>query len=120
MAGLDPNPALFACYRELHARGFRIAMLTNNVREWEPHWRAELPVDEIFELVVDSGFVGVRKPDPAIYALSLERLGLPAEACVFVDDLEANCRRGARARLRRRAPVDTATTIAELDELLPA
>ena len=39
-------------------------MLTNNVREWEPLWRPMLPVDEIFDVVVDSGFVGMRKPDP--------------------------------------------------------
>ena len=53
-------------------------MLTNNVREWEPLWRAKLPIDEIFEVVVDSAFVGMRKPEPEIYALTLERLGLPA------------------------------------------
>jgi len=47
-------------------------------------------VDEIFELVVDSAFVGTRKPEPAIYDLTLERLGEPAEACVFVDDIEVN------------------------------
>ena len=40
-----------------------MAILTNNVREWEPIWRAKLPVDEIFETVVDSAFVGMRKPD---------------------------------------------------------
>ena len=50
-------------------------MLTNNVREWEPLWRSMLPVDEIFETVVDSGFVGCRKPEPKIYELTLERLG---------------------------------------------
>jgi putative hydrolase of the HAD superfamily len=55
-----------------------------------------LPVDEIFETVVDSGFVGCRKPEAKIYELTLERLGLPAEACLFVDDLLPNCE-GARA-----------------------
>jgi putative hydrolase of the HAD superfamily len=90
MAALDPNEALFAYYRELHARGVRLAMLTNNVREWEPLWRSKLPVDEIFETVVDSAFVGLRKPDPAIYAIVLERLGLPAQACAFVDDIAVN------------------------------
>ena len=78
MAALDANDELFAHYRTLHARGVRLAMLTNNVREWEPLWRAKLPVDEIFETVVDSAFVGMRKPDPAIYAIVLERLELPA------------------------------------------
>ena len=51
-----------------------MGMLTNNVREWEPLWRSKLPVDEIFEVVVDSGFVGMRKPDREIYELTLERL----------------------------------------------
>jgi putative hydrolase of the HAD superfamily len=46
--------------RELKKTGYRMAMLTNNVREWEPLWRSMLPVDEIFETVVDSGFVGCR------------------------------------------------------------
>ena len=77
--------------RGLRARGLRMALLTNNVREWEPLWRAKLPVDEIFELVVDSAFVGMRKPDREIFDLTLERLGLPAEACLFVDDVDVNC-----------------------------
>ena len=51
--------------RELRDRGLRMALLTNNVREWEPLWRAKLPeLDEIFEVVVDSAFVGMRKPEP--------------------------------------------------------
>ena len=59
--------------RELQA-DHRMALLTNNVREWEPLWRTMLPVDEIFELVVDSAFVGMRKPEAEIYELTLERL----------------------------------------------
>jgi putative hydrolase of the HAD superfamily len=55
-----------------------------------------LPVDEIFEEVVDSAFVGCRKPEPRIYELTLERIGMPAEACLFVDDLGPNCE-GAEA-----------------------
>jgi putative hydrolase of the HAD superfamily len=120
MAALDANDELFAHYLTLHARGVRLAMLTNNVREWEPLWRAKLPVDEIFETVVDSGFVGLRKPDPAIYALVLERLGLPAQACVFVDDVDVNV---ATARELGFAVVhfrDTGQAIAELDRLLGA
>jgi putative hydrolase of the HAD superfamily len=90
---LRPNEAMVDYVRDLRGRGVRAAMLTNNVREWEPLWRAKLPeIDELFELVVDSAFVGLRKPDPAIYSLTLERLGgVPAERCVFVDDLDVNC-----------------------------
>jgi putative hydrolase of the HAD superfamily len=88
---LDPNEQMIELMRELKAEGYRMAMLTNNVREWEPLWRSMLPVDEIFEAVVDSGFVGVRKPEPPIYEMTLERIGLPGEVCLFVDDLPHNC-----------------------------
>jgi putative hydrolase of the HAD superfamily len=90
---LEPNRPMIDFVRELRGRGVRAAMLTNNVREWEPLWRAKLPeLDELFELVVDSAFVGLRKPDPAIFTLTLERLGgVPPERCVFLDDLDVNC-----------------------------
>jgi putative hydrolase of the HAD superfamily len=97
---LDPNPEMIELMRELKAGGYRMAMLTNNVREWEPYWRSMLPVDEIFETVVDSGFVGARKPESRIYAMTLERIGLPAESCLFVDDIEVNCEGARKAGMR--------------------
>jgi putative hydrolase of the HAD superfamily len=90
-AALQPNPPMIELMRELGASGLRMALLTNNVREWEPLWRSMLPVDEIFELVIDSAFVGIRKPEVEIYELTLERLGLEPGECVFVDDVEENC-----------------------------
>jgi epoxide hydrolase-like predicted phosphatase len=87
---LNPNPPMIGLMEELRDRGLRMAMLTNNVREWEPVWRSMLPVDDIFEFVVDSAFVGCRKPDREIYEIVLERLGLPAEVCLFIDDVEVN------------------------------
>ena len=89
---LHPNEPMIELMRDLRGRGLRMAMLTNNVREWEPLWRSKLPVDEIFEVVVDSAFVGMRKPEREIYELTLERLGdVRAEECVFVDDVDVNC-----------------------------
>jgi putative hydrolase of the HAD superfamily len=89
---MEPNQTMIELVRELRGGGVRTALLTNNVREWEPLWRSKLPeIDELFEVVVDSAFVGLRKPDPAIYELTLERLGVGADECVFVDDLEPNC-----------------------------
>jgi putative hydrolase of the HAD superfamily len=89
---LEPNEAMVELMRDLRGRGYRMALLTNNVREWEPLWRSMLPVDEIFEIIVDSGFVGVRKPDPPIYEMTIERLGdgIAASDCLFVDDVEVN------------------------------
>jgi len=88
---LEPNEPMIALMREIRREGHRMALLTNNVREWEHLWRSMLPVDEIFELVIDSGFVGMRKPDPKIYELTIARLsGINADDCLFVDDLLVN------------------------------
>lgn len=91
---LERNPEMIELMRDLGGRGLRMALLTNNVREWEPRWRPMLPeLDEVFELVVDSGFVGMRKPERGIYELTLERLGgdVAASECLFVDDMDLNC-----------------------------
>jgi epoxide hydrolase-like predicted phosphatase len=88
---LHPNARMIDYMRELSGRGYRLAICTNNVREWEQLWRAKLPVDELFEVIVDSAFVGVRKPEPKIYELTLERLGVPASAALLIDDIEVNC-----------------------------
>jgi putative hydrolase of the HAD superfamily len=89
---LHPNAPMIDLMREAKDGGYRMGMLTNNVREWEPLWRSMLPVDEIFEVVVDSGFVGCRKPEREIYDITLDRLGgVPADQCLFVDDVDVNC-----------------------------
>jgi putative hydrolase of the HAD superfamily len=117
MHALQPNEPLIAYYRALRARGVRLAILTNNVREWQPLWRARLDADDLFELIVDSGFEGMRKPEPAIYALTLERLGLPGDACAFVDDLEVNLPPARDAGMHAIHFRDAGQAIAELDVL---
>jgi putative hydrolase of the HAD superfamily len=88
---LHPNVPMIEYMRDLRGRGYKLAICTNNVREWEPLWRAKLPVDELFDVVVDSGFVGWRKPERRIYEIALERLGVPASDALFIDDVELNC-----------------------------
>jgi putative hydrolase of the HAD superfamily len=115
---LRPNEELFAFMRDLHGRGYRMAILTNNVREWEPLWRSMLPVDEIFELVVDSGFEGVRKPDPPIYEVTLDRLGVAPSATLFVDDTEVNCETARALGMHAVWFRSNAQAIAEIERLL--
>jgi putative hydrolase of the HAD superfamily len=117
---LHPNERMIGYLRELRARGLRTALLTNNVREWEPLWRAKLPeIDEVFEVVVDSAFVGMRKPERGIYELTLERLGgLEASDCVMVDDIEVNCQAARDLGMRVVLFKDTDQAIAELERLL--
>jgi epoxide hydrolase-like predicted phosphatase len=113
---LHPNPAMIDCMRELRGRGLRMALLTNNVREWEPQWRAKLPeIDEIFEVVVDSAFVGMRKPDREIYELTLERLGdVEAAECLFVDDVDVNCEAARALGMQAVHYVDAEQAIREI------
>ncbi len=115
---LHPNQPMIALMAELKAAGLRMAMLTNNVREWEPVWRPMLPVDEIFETVVDSGFVGCRKPEARIYEMTLERLGLAAEVCLFVDDLEPNIEGARKAGMQAVHFRDNEQAIAEIRKLV--
>jgi putative hydrolase of the HAD superfamily len=121
-AHLHPNERMIEYMRELKGRGLRMALLTNNVREWEPHWRAKLPdIDEIFEVVVDSAFVGMRKPEPGIYELTLEQLdGIAAAECVFLDDIDTNCDAADALGMHAVRFVDNAQAIAEIDSVLAA
>jgi epoxide hydrolase-like predicted phosphatase len=73
--------------RALKAAGIRTGIITNNVREYADRWRQMIPVDELFDDIVDSSVVGVRKPNPEIFRLALRRLGVTKpEAAVFLDD----------------------------------
>jgi putative hydrolase of the HAD superfamily len=71
--------------RDLKQRGLQLGLLTNNVKEFGDHWRATFPID-LFDEVVDSSHVGLRKPEPAIYQLTCERLTIRPDQAVFVDD----------------------------------
>jgi putative hydrolase of the HAD superfamily len=119
MAAMQPNEPLLSYYRALRReRGIRLAVLTNNVREWQPYWRGAWGIDDLFELVVDSSFEGVRKPEPEIYARTLSRLDLPGEACVFVDDLEVNLPPAAALGMHTVHYRNTAQAISEIDSVI--
>ena len=121
MHALEPNTPLLDYYRRLRdERGVRLAVLTNNVREWQPIWRPRFEIDELFELVVDSGFEGTRKPEPEIYARTLERLALSGEDCAFVDDVEVNVTAAREAGMHGVVFHDTAQATAELEKLVLA
>ena len=104
----------------LRADGYRTALVTNNVREAEAGWRAMIPVDDLFDIVVDSSSVGMRKPAPAIFTHTLDLLGgVAPDRAVFLDDVESNLV-GARLAGLHTILVDDppAPAMLELDVLL--
>lgn len=88
--GGGTRDVLIARTRALRAEGYKTALLTNNIAEIRHAWRKILPVDELFDVVVDSSEVGMRKPDPAIFHHTLKLLDTAASNSIFLDDFEGN------------------------------
>ncbi|MEY2467392.1 MAG: putative hydrolase of the superfamily, partial [Actinomycetota bacterium] len=115
-------PQVVAHVARLRRDGFKTALVTNNVREGSKMWRSLMSVDELFDVVIDSSEVGMRKPNRAIFDLALQQLGVtdPTSA-VFLDDLDSNVA-AARAigmhAILVGDPPDAA--LGELDALLRA
>jgi putative hydrolase of the HAD superfamily len=112
---IGPDEAMLGAVRAVRAAGLRTGLLSNS-------WRAEdydrALLEELFDVWVISGEVGMRKPDPAIYALAAERLGLPAEAIVYVDDLPGNLKPARALGMATVVHRDAAETLPQLEALL--
>lgn len=105
--------------RVIRQAGLKTGIVTNNVVEFREHWRAMLPVAELFDVVVDSSEVGERKPNPAIFQRALDLLALRPEQVVFLDDYPGNVT--AAEALGMPAILvdgDAAKTIADLEQAL--
>lgn len=103
--------------REIRRHGVRTAIVTNNIREYGDAWRGMVPVDELFDVVVDSCEEGIRKPDPRIFMIALERLGIEfPERAVFLDDFDGNI--GAARALGMHGILVTGDPQPAMDELL--
>ena len=116
MSRLEIHDVVIERIRTLRAAGYRTGLVTNNVKEASSQWREMVPVDELFDVIVDSSEVGMRKPNPAIFLHALELLGVPPECAVFLDDAPGNVA-GAGAAGLHGILVDAADPIPALDEL---
>ena len=93
LGGGEVREEMVACVRRVREAGCVTAIVTNNIVEARDFWRSLLPLDELFDVVVDSSEVGVRKPDRRIYELALAELGGPPPArSAFLDDYAGNVR----------------------------
>jgi epoxide hydrolase-like predicted phosphatase len=115
-AQMRPDPVMFDLVQDLKHVGVRVALVSNS---WGNTYPRE-SIDALFELVVISGEVGMRKPNPDIFAHALDLLDLPPERAVFVDDAEPNTDGAARLGMHTVLHVDADTTRHELARLVPA
>lgn len=105
--------------RTLRTAGLGVGIITNNVAELREHWRKMLPVDELFDFVIDSSEVGIRKPNPAIFHKALEVGGLTPAQAVFLDDHEGNVSAAQALGIRSiLVDGDGAKTVSDLDAIL--
>ena len=114
-AGMLPEATMIDAVRAARRAGVRTGLVSNSWGQ-ERYDRESFP--ELFDAVVISGEVGMRKPEPEIYALAAERLGRPPERCVFVDDLPGNLKPAAAIGMATVLHQDPATTLDELERHL--
>ena len=114
-AGARADSRMIEAVRTAREHGLRTGLLSNS---WGNRDSYEFDhFDTLFDAVVISGEVGLRKPDPEIYALAARDVGVPPGECVFVDDIAANVRGAVAAGMVGVHHTDYATTLAELEAL---
>lgn len=113
-----PNVPVVDLVHELKEAGFTLGVLTNNVREFRSRWWGLLDFAGLFHDVVDSHEVGLRKPNPAIYRLALERLGAVADRAAFLDDVQSNVDAATRVGMHGIVvDIDPSIAVAEVRRL---
>jgi putative hydrolase of the HAD superfamily len=113
------RPEIVAAARAIR-RVMPTALLTNNVVEWRGGWRARLDPDNLFDAVIDSSEVRMRKPEVRIYAHTEQVLNLPGEALFFVDDLGVNLKPARERGWQTLKYVETAKVLEVLRALADA
>lgn len=117
--GFEARPEMIAVVEYLRGR-LKLGAITNNVAKDEPAVKrtSGLDVHSLFDVVVESSIVGIRKPEPRIYEIACELLDVRPPHAVFLDDLGANLK-GARALGMTTIKVDhTESAILELERVL--
>ena len=115
----DVRPEMVEALRRVIAAGYRTACLTNNVVDDAQVPRPEVEaVMALFDEVVESRVVGVRKPEPAFYEIACARLGVEPGECVFLDDLGINLKPAAAMGMTTVKVTGAAQAIADLEAVL--
>ena len=111
----QPRPAMLEAIRRIRGRGLKVAAVTNN---WTTEEGPTETLHEYFDLVVESAVEGIRKPDPAIFRITCERLGILPDEAIFLDDIGANLKTARALGMATIKVGDPAAALAELEQLL--
>ncbi|HUA46109.1 MAG TPA: HAD family phosphatase [Solirubrobacteraceae bacterium] len=114
-AGSAPDEEMIEVVRRARSAGVRTGLVSNS---WGTRRYPRELLGELFDGVVISAEVGIRKPSPEIYALGAESIGVEPAACVFVDDLPFNLSPAAELGMATVHHRDADHTILELERLL--
>ena len=114
-AGMEHDEPMFEAVAAARRAGIRTGLVSNS---WGEEGYDRTRFGELFDTLVISGEIGIRKPAPEIYALAAERLGVPPERCVFVDDLPGNLKPAAAIGMATVLHRDAEATIPRLEALL--
>ena len=118
MADLRPRPEVVGLARRARAGGIRVAVLSNSWGTGDYDAYAGYELDGLFDAVVISDQVGLRKPSPRIYELTAARLGLGPAECLFVDDTEYNLRAARELGLGTLHFTGAHGQVAEIERLI--
>jgi putative hydrolase of the HAD superfamily len=121
ISNLEVRPDMVARVRAWRSRGIPVALCTNNIAEWRPTWSSKLGgAENLFDVVVDSSAVGMRKPEARIYEHTLALLGASAATTLFVDDLLVNVEGARSVGLHGIHATDDDTHLSAIDTLVGA
>lgn len=114
---ITPNTSMLNEFVRLKKAGYMVGILTNNVIEWEPYWKAMLNLGSTPDFIIDSCKERRRKPEPEFFYLAEKQSGVAPHECILIDDLKANCDAAAQRGWGTIHFTDTESALSKLRKL---
>lgn len=116
--GIKPNPHMIALFHQVRSSGLKAGILTNNVVEWESHWKRVVGITDQADIIIDSCKIGFRKPQSEIFVIAAREAGVRPEECLLIDDVEDNCSAANQMGWKSVHFRESASVVAQVSDLL--
>ncbi|MDJ6542867.1 HAD-IA family hydrolase [Salmonella enterica] len=116
--GIQPNQLMVDLFRKVRSAGLKAGILTNNVVEWENHWKRVAGISEEADVIIDSCKVGCRKPETEIFAIAAERADVRPEENLLIDDVLDNCMAAGQCGWKSVHFKDNSSAVTEVIDVL--